>query len=58
MRCVGYVAYKETEEVHAWFWWGDLMEGVHLKYLDVDGRTILKWILNKWHGGKDWIDMA
>ena len=30
IRCVGHVTYKETDEVHAWFWWRDLMEGIHL----------------------------
>jgi hypothetical protein len=24
----------------------------------VDGRIILKWILEKWNGGMDWIDLA
>jgi hypothetical protein len=24
----------------------------------VDGRIILKWILEKWNGGIDWIDLA
>jgi hypothetical protein len=24
----------------------------------VDGREILKWILDKWDGGMDWIDLA
>jgi hypothetical protein len=24
----------------------------------VDGRIILKWILKKWDGGMEWIDMA
>ena len=23
----------------------------------VDGRIILRWILRKWHGGIDWIDL-
>jgi len=31
IRYAGHVAYKETDEVQAWFWWGDLMKGVHLK---------------------------
>jgi len=30
IRCAGHVDYKWTDEVHTWFWWGDLMEGVHL----------------------------
>jgi hypothetical protein len=25
---------------------------------DVDGRIILKWILEKWDGGMDWIYLA
>jgi hypothetical protein len=24
----------------------------------VDGRIILKWVLQKWDGGMDWIDLA
>jgi hypothetical protein len=34
--------------VHAGFWWGNLRERDHLKDLGVDGRIILKWILEKW----------
>ena len=29
------------------FWWGDLREGDHLEEQGIDGRIILKWILNK-----------
>jgi hypothetical protein len=45
-------------EVHAWFWWGNLRKGVHLKDPDVDGRIIFKLIFEKWDGGMDWIDLA
>jgi hypothetical protein len=29
-----------------------------LEYPGVDGRIILKWILETWDGGMDWIDLA
>jgi hypothetical protein len=31
-------------EVHAGFWWGKLRKRDLLEELDVDERTILKWI--------------
>jgi hypothetical protein len=40
------------------FWWGKPREGEHLKDQGVDGKTILKWILEKWDGGTYWIDLA
>ena len=38
------------------FWWGNLMERDHWGDQDVDGRTILRWILRKWEGvvGTGW----
>jgi hypothetical protein len=30
----------------------------HLGDPGVDGRIILKWILKKWDGGMDWIELA
>ena len=35
-------------EVYTRFWWGNLREGYHLEYPGVDGRIILKWIVEKW----------
>ena len=40
------------------FWWGNLREGDYFEYLAVDGRIILKWILQKWDGGMNWLDLA
>jgi len=45
-------------ELHTGFWWGNLGERGHLENPDIDGRIILKWILRKWDGGMDWIDLA
>jgi len=39
------------------FWWGNLKERDHLGDLGVDGRMILKWILNM-VGGTYWINLA
>jgi hypothetical protein len=39
-----------TGEVHTEFWWGDLGERDQMEDLDVDGRTILKWILKNYNG--------
>ena len=30
----------------------------HLEDPGVDGRSILRWILRKWNGGMDWMDLA
>jgi hypothetical protein len=37
---------------------GNLREGCHLEDKGIDGKIILKWILKKWRGGLDWIDLA
>jgi hypothetical protein len=45
--------------VHTGFYWGILKEEDHLEELGIDGRIVLKWILERWDGGiKDWIDLA
>jgi hypothetical protein len=43
-------------EAHTGLWWGNLMERAQLEGLDLDWKTILKWIL-KCDGDIDWIDM-
>jgi hypothetical protein len=35
----------KRKKLHAWFWWGNPREEVHLDDLGVDGRIILKFIL-------------
>jgi hypothetical protein len=40
------------------FWWRSLREGYHLEDQGVDWKIILKWILKKWNGSIDWIDLA
>jgi hypothetical protein len=41
------------------YWWESQKERYHLEDQDVDGWTILKWILREvgWDG-RDWIDLA
>ena len=47
MRWVGHVAHVGRVEVYAGFWWGNWRERDHLKYPDIDGRIILRWIFRK-----------
>jgi hypothetical protein len=44
--------------VHTVFWRGSLREEEHLKEPSVDGRIILKWILEERDRGMDGIDLA
>jgi hypothetical protein len=37
---------------------GENREGDHFEDPGIDGRIILKWILEKWDRGIDWIDLA
>jgi hypothetical protein len=58
MRRAGHVAFMGRGEVHTDFCWGNLKERGDLKGLGVDGRILLKRILNKWDGGMGWIDVS
>jgi hypothetical protein len=44
--------------VHTALWWGNLRERDHLKYLGLDMRVILKWILKERDGSMNWIDVT
>ena len=40
------------------FWLGNQRERDHTKDPGVDGRIMLKWVIEKWNGGIDLIDVA
>ena len=39
-------------DVHTGFWWENLREEDHLEDPGVDGKIIVKWIMEKWNGGE------
>jgi hypothetical protein len=49
-RRAGHAACIGRGEVHAGFWYRNMKEGDHLEESGVDGRIILKLILQKWDG--------
>jgi len=44
--------------VRAGILWENLRDRDYLEDIGKHGRVMLKWILKKWGGVKDWIDMA
>lgn len=47
MAHVSFVSGMDEEEIIAKFYFGNLKERHHLEGLGVDGRLILKWVLEK-----------
>jgi hypothetical protein len=43
--------------VQSGFWWGNLRESENVEYLSLNGRIMLKLILEKWDGSMEWIDL-
>ena len=54
----GLVARMGRREVCKGFLWENLKESGHFENLGIDGTIILKWIIKKWEGSIDWIDLA
>jgi hypothetical protein len=46
MRWVGHAAQMDEKSAYR-FWWESWKERVHYEDLDVDGRIILSWILER-----------
>jgi hypothetical protein len=38
--------------------WDNLMKGDNVEKPGVEGRIVLKWILEIWYGGMNWISLA
>jgi hypothetical protein len=58
MRWAEYVARMGDRRGAHRFLVRDLRERDHLKDLNRDWSIISKWILKKWGGSEDWIDLA
>jgi len=55
VRLAENVARMGAGDVHTGFLWGDMWKRDHLEDLGVDGKIILKWVLQQWKRGMDWI---
>ena len=58
MRWVGHMTCMGEEISSYRFWWGNLKERDHLKYLGIDGRIILKCMLKIEWVDMDWFDLV
>jgi hypothetical protein len=47
MRCAGHAARMGARRKHIGYWWESQKERDHVEDQDVDGWTILKWILER-----------
>jgi len=47
MRWAVHIVRTGGKVTHTRFWEGRLREGDHMKYLDVDGKILLKWVLKE-----------
>jgi hypothetical protein len=50
MRWAGHVTRLGRRGMHIGYWWGSQKERYHQGDLDVGGRVILRWILERWDG--------
>jgi len=39
-------------------WMGNLKDRDHLQDSDLEWRIILRWIIKKWNGSIDWVNLA
>jgi hypothetical protein len=47
-----------TGEAYTGFWWGDRKERDYLEDLRLTGSVILKWMVRKWDGDMNRIELA
>jgi hypothetical protein len=52
MRWAGHIAHMGRRRMHVRFWWEGQKERDHQEDMDVGGKIILKWILDRvgWYG--------
>jgi len=53
-----YMYILRREAMYTRFWWENLREIDNLEDPGIDRRIMLRWILRKWDGSMDWIDLA